>query len=132
MAVQNLEVTTETLLNLVAEMSKKEFDSFIKEAQQIRNNSNKINWTKNEFKIIKKIKEYEFTPEREKRFIELIKKRRNEMLSESEYEEYSKLVDEGEEMSVKRVELLVKLAIAKNKSLDEIMEILEIRPPEIV
>lgn len=92
----------------------------------------KINWTKDEVKIIEKIREYKFSPEREKRFIKLIKKRQNETISESEFKEYSKLVDEGEEMTVKRVELLVKLAIAKNKSLDEIMEILEIRPPEIV
>lgn len=132
MAVQNLEVTKESLLNAVVEMPEKEFDKFIEEAKKLRNGSKKISWTKDEIKIIEKIKEYKFSPEREKRFIKLIKKRQNEKISENELEELIKLSEEGEEMTVKRVELLVKLAIAKNKSLNEIMEILEIRPPAII
>ncbi len=132
MAIQNLEITTKSLLSAVVEMPEKKFDKFIEEAKKLRNGSKKISWTKNETKIIEKIREYKFSSEREKRFRKLIKKMQNETISESEFEEYSKLIDEGEEMTAKRLELLVKLASAKNKTLDEIMEILEICPPEIV
>lgn len=41
MAVQNLEVTKESLLNAVVEMPEKEFDKFIEEAKKLRNGSKK-------------------------------------------------------------------------------------------
>lgn len=132
MAVQNLEVTTETLLDAVVQMPEKDFEKFVEKAKKLRSDSNRISWTKVELKIIKKIEECKYTPEEEKHFANLVKKRQSETISESEFEELSKMTDEGEQRTLKRLKLLVKLATLKNKSLNEIMKILKIRPPEIL
>lgn len=42
------------------------------------------------------------------------------------------MTDESEKMTLKRLKLLTLLSKSKNKSLDEIMKILDIRPPKIV
>ncbi len=130
MAVQNLEVINENLLSAFVEMPEKEFERFIEEIKRLRSNSNRISWTEDELKIIKKIEECKYTTEEEKYFANLVKKRQCETISEGEFEELSKLTDEGEERTLKRLKLLAKLATLKNKSLDEIMKILDIRPPE--
>lgn len=132
MAVQNLEVTTESILSAVVRMPEDEFDKFVEKAKKLRNGSRKTKWTKDEITIIGKINKLVFSDEKQSRFIELTKKRQNATISESEFEELLKLTEESEELDVKRIELLVKLAKSKNKSLDKIMEMLEIRPPEIL
>lgn len=132
MAVQHLEVSTENLLSAVVRMPEDEFDKFVEKAKKLRNGSRKTKWTKDEIAIIGKLNKLVFSDEKQNRFIELIKKRQNATISESEFEELLKLTEESEELDVKRIELLVKLAKSKNKSLDKIMEMLEIRPPEIL
>lgn len=130
MAVQNLQVTTETLLDVVVQMPEKDFEKDFEKAKKLRSDSSRISWTKDELKIIKKIEECKYTPEKEKHFANLVRKRQSETISESEFKELSKLTNEGEERTLKRLKLLVKLATLKNKSLDEIMKILKIRSPE--
>lgn len=114
------------------QMPEKDFEKFFEKAKNLRSDSNRIGWTKDELKIIKKIEECKYTPEEEKHFANLVTKRQNETISESEFEELSELTNEGEERTLKRLKLLVKLATLKNKSLDEIMKILEIRSPAIL
>lgn len=132
MAVQNLEVTTENLLDAVVQMPEKDFEKFFEKAKQLRSDSNRIGWTKDELEIIKKIEECQYTPEEEKHFANLVRKRQSETISESEFKELCKLTDEGEELTLKRLKLLVELATEKNKPLDEILKILKIHPPEIL
>lgn len=132
MAVQNIEVTTESILSTVVRMPEKEFNDFIEKAKKLRNGSSKAKWTKEEVTIIGKLNKLVFPEEKYNRFVELIKKRQNETISENEFKELLKLTEESEELDVKRIELLAKLAKSKNKSLDEIMEMLDIRPPEIL
>lgn len=130
MAVQHSEMTTENLLNAVVRMPDKEFDKFVEKAKKLRGHSTVINWTKSETEIIRKINECNFSPEKQRRFANLVRKRQNEMISESEFEEISNLTDEGEERTLKRLKLLIRLAKSKNKSLDEIIKILDTRPPK--
>ena len=132
MSIQNIDVTTESILKAVIRMPDNEFDKFIEEAKKLRNGSRKTKWTKEEVTIIGKLNKLVFPEEKYNRFVGLIKKRQNETISESEFEKLQKLIEEGEELDVKRIELLAKLAKSKNKSLDEIMEMLDIRPPEIL
>lgn len=132
MAVHNLEVTTEDLLSVVAQMPEKEFSRFIEDAKKLRLKPKKFRWTKDEIELIKQVYEYTPSAEKQKRFRELVQKRIDEEISEQELEELGILIDEGEELNVKRIEVLVKLAQSKNESLDEIMRRLEIRPPSAI
>jgi hypothetical protein len=132
MAVQNLEVTTESLLNAVVRLPKDEFDEFIQKAKKLRNGSRKSKWTKDEVKLIQKLNTFVFSTEKQARFDELVRKRRNEKISEKELKELIGLTGESEELSYKRLIILGKLADSKSKSLDEIMEMLDIKPPKVI
>ncbi len=132
MAVQNLEVSTESILDAVVRLPKREFDEFIEKAKKLRNGSHKSKWTKDEVKLIQKLNTLVFSTEKQTRFDELVRKRRNEEISENELKELIGLTDESEELSYKRLKILGKLADSKNKSLNEIMEMLDIKPPKVI
>lgn len=131
MAVHNLEVTTENLLGIVSQLSEKEFQRFFEEAKKLRKKPATPRWTKQEVEIIKEINECALSTEKQNRYDELVEKRQNEDLTKSELEELIALTDETEELNVKRLENLVRLALSSKKSVDDIMEELEIYPPSI-
>ena len=131
MAVHNVEISTENLLSIVSQLPEKEFQLFVKKAEKLRNKSVKPRWTKKEVEIIKEINECVLSPEKQKRYDNLVKKRQDEKITKAELEELIALTDETEELNVKRLENLVRLALSSKKSVDEIMEELEIYPPPI-
>lgn len=132
MAVQQIEVTTESILSAVVRMPEREFNEFIKRAKKLRNGSSTVKWSKDEVKLIQKLNNLVFSTKKQARFDELVEKRRNEKISEIELKELIGLTDESEELNVKRLKILGKLADSKNKSLREIMDVLEINPPEAI
>jgi hypothetical protein len=64
----------------------------------------------------------------QKRYNYLIKKRKNESLNEIEHHELVELTSYIENQNVQRLGYLIELAKIKNKTLDEIIEQLEIKP----
>jgi hypothetical protein len=128
----NLEVPTENLLNAVVRLPAKEFECFIEKARKLRQNPTKPRWTKSEIWIIKEVNECVLSPEKQSRYGELVEKRQDEKITAGEMDELIALTDETEELSVRRLENLVRLAISSKKSLDEIMEELEIHSPSVV
>jgi hypothetical protein len=128
----NLEVPTENLLNAVVRLPAKEFECFIEKARKLRQNLTKPRWTKSEIWIIKEVNECVLSPEKQSRYGELVEKRQDEKITAGEMDELIALTDETEELSVRRLENLVRLAISSKKSLDEIMEELEIHSPSVV
>lgn len=131
MAVHNIEISTENLLNIVSQLPEKEFQLFVKKAEKLRDKSVKPRWTKKEVEIIKEINECVLSPEKQSRYDKLVKKRQDEKISKAELEELITLTDESEELNVRRLENLVRLALSSRKSVDEIMQELEISPPPI-
>lgn len=131
MAVHNVEISTENLLNIVSQLPEKEFQLFVKKAEKLRNKSFKPQWTKKEVEIIKEINECILPPEKQKRYDKLVEKRQAEKISQAELEELIALTDETEELNVKRLENLVRLALSSRKSVDEIIDELEIRQPTV-
>ncbi len=128
----NLEVSTENLLNAVVQLPAKEFERFIEKARKLRQNPTKSRWTKSEIEMIRSLNNCVLSSEKQNRFNKLVKKRRAEKITESELEELITLTDESESLNVKRIEILAQLATAKNKTLPEIMDELEIRPPQVI
>lgn len=131
MAVHNIEITTENLLGIVSQLPEKEFQLFVKKAEKLRNTSVKPQWAKHEVEIIKEINECVLSPEKQTRYDKLVKKRQDEKITKAELKELIVLTDETEELNVRRLENLVRLALSSKKSVDEIMEELEIYPPPI-
>ena len=132
MAVHSLEISTENLLGIVLQMPETEFNQFIEKARKLRQKSSKSNWTKHEVELIKKINESVLSAEKQSRFDKLVKKRRDEKITENELLELIGLNEESEKMNVERLTILTQLANAKNKTLPEIMELLEIYPPKVI
>ncbi len=130
--MQNIEVTTESILSAVVRMPEREFNEFIKKAKKLRNGSDTAKWTNDEVKLIQKLNSLAFSTKKQARFDELVSKRRNEEISKIELKELIGLTEESEELTVKRLKILGKLADSKNKSLRGIMNILEIEPPEAI
>ncbi len=128
----NLEVPTENLLNAVVRLPAKEFERFFEQAKRLRQNSIKSRWTKSEIEMIRNLNNCVLSSEKQARFNKLVKNRRAEKITERELAELITLNDESESLNVKRIEILAKLATAKNKTLPEIMDELEIRPPQVI
>ena len=132
MSVHNLKVSTENLLGIVLQMPETEFNQFVENAKKLRQKSTKSNWTKYEIELIKNLNECLLSAEKQSRFNKLVKKRRAEKITESELKELITLNEESEALNVERLKILAKLATAKNKSLPEIMDELEIYPPKVI
>jgi hypothetical protein len=132
MSVHNLQISTENLLGVVLQMPDSEYDKFIEKANKLRRKSVKSAWTKSAIELIKKINNCVLSPENQLRFNKLVKKRRAEKITEIELAELIKLTEESENLNVKRIRMLAKLATAKKKTLSEIMDELEIYPPKII
>lgn len=131
MATHNLEVTTDNLLSVVAQMPDKEFQRFIENAQKKRFESQTLIWTPAEIKLIKQINECVLPAEKQNRVDSLVQRRVDAKISLDEIEELEVLNEESEELNFKRLELLAKLAKSAKQSLDEVMQRLEIRPRSV-
>ncbi|MBS1796906.1 MAG: hypothetical protein JSS81_23975 [Acidobacteria bacterium] len=128
----NLEIPTENLLNAVVSLPAEEFESFVQKARELRRKADHPNWTNREIELIGTLNNCVLAPEKQNRFNKLVKKRRAENISAAELDELIALTEESEALNVKRIEIIGKLAAAKNKTLDEIMDTLEIRPPKVI
>ncbi len=131
MAVHQIEITTENLLGIVSELSEKEFRQFVKKAEKLRHKSVKPEWKKHEAEIIAEINKCMLSAEKQCRYDELVEKRQSEKITATELDELIALTEETEELNVRRLENIVRLALSSKKSVDEIMTKLEIFPPPI-
>lgn len=128
MSVHSTKITDESLLKAVVNLPKNEFERLIANAKKLRRTlpENK------EIRLIKKVNESILSDAERIRFIELIEKRRNENISETELGELIALTEKSEELNVKRLKCLTEIADIRNKSLREVMKELEIFPPQTI
>jgi G3E family GTPase len=131
MSVQNLKINTEKLLNEVVSLPKNEFDRLIANARKMRKKSSESQANK-EIRLIKKVNDSMLSDDEQKRFYELIEKRRDEIINEKELNELLNLTEKSEELNVKRLKYLVEIANIRNKTLREVMKELEIFPPQTI
>jgi uncharacterized protein YnzC (UPF0291/DUF896 family) len=132
MSVHNLQISTENLLGVILQMPDSEYDKFIEKANNLRRKSVKPAWTKTEIELIKKINDCLLSTEEQSLFDKLVKKRRAEKITGSELETLIVLAEKSEMLNVDRINYLIKLAKMKKLTLDEVMEKLGIKPPEIL
>jgi hypothetical protein len=104
MAVLNVDVSTDNLLEAVSRLPDKEFERFVEKAKKLRQKSDNSLWSKSEIEIIKNINKCVFPAEKQARFDELIEKRQDEVITKSELAELTELAEESEELTVRRVD----------------------------
>ena len=131
MSIHSAKSTTENLLNAVVSLPKNEFERLIASARKLRRTSPE-NQANKEIRLIKKVNASMFSDDEQKRFYELIEKRRDENIGEDELKELITLTEKSEELNVKRLKYLSEIAGIRNKSLREVMKELEIFPPPTI
>ncbi len=119
MAVQNLEVTTESILSAVVRLPDNEVDKLFKDAKRLK---------KREAELIKKAKSIDLSPEDQNIYGKLLKKFRAEKITPEEHTNLIKFNEELENIGAKRLEWLYEISKIRQQPIDEIMKELEIKP----
>ena len=125
MTVQ-LEVTTENLLNAVAQMPESEFNRFVKKARELRRNGEtKKNISPAEADLLHKINNL-YPADKRRRYNELNARFKDENLAEGEYEELLELNNEFEMLDAERIGFIGELAKLRGQTLEQVMDFFEI------
>jgi hypothetical protein len=124
-------LSTDELLKAVGQLSKSELEQFASQIIALRAQRQAPSLPQTEAELLLKINQG-VPPEVQKRYDELIAKRRAESLAPEEYDELLHLTDQTENLEARRMEYLTELAHLRHTSLAKLMENLGIRPPAYV
>ncbi len=116
MTVQ-LEVTTENLLNAVAQMPESEFNRFVEKAKEIRIKRKPLA----ENDLIHKINTI-YSAEKRQRYNHLYEKFQQENITPKEHKELLKLSDEFEMLDAEKLEYLGELAKLRGQSFEKVVK----------
>lgn len=125
------QLTYDELLKAVEQLNPPDLEKFVSQVISLQARKKAKSFSKDETKLLLKINQ-KLDPTLQKRYDELIAKRRAETLTSEEYNELLKLTDEIEKFDIKRVEYLAKLAQLRNTTLSKLMKELGIQPPGYV
>lgn len=119
MAVQNLEVTTESILSAVVRMPESEVERLFKTAKRLK---------KRQADLIEKIKNTDLSAEKKQIYRKLLKNFRAEKITPAEHTQLIEITEELETISAKRLEWLYEISKMRQQPLNEIMKELNIKP----
>jgi hypothetical protein len=121
------QLSKEDLLQAVQQLSLPELEQFVSDIIAVKAKQQAPHLSKDEAKLLLKINQG-VSPNIEQSYQNLIDKRNQEILTESEYQELLKLTDILENHQAQRLEYLVELAQLRQVSLSDLMTQLEIKP----
>ncbi len=113
----NLEVTTENLLNAVAQMPESEFIRFVEKVKEIRIKRKPLA----ENDLIHKINTI-YSAEKRQRYNRLYEKFKEENITPKEHKELLKLNDEFEILNAERLEYLGELAKLREQPFEKVVK----------
>ena len=122
------QLSTDELLKAVRQLTPTELERLAFQIIALRAQRQAPSLPQDEAELLLKINQG-VPPEVQKRYNELIAKRRAESLSPDEYDELLRLTDQVENLEARRMEYLAELARLRQTSLTKLMENLGIRPP---
>lgn len=122
------QLSTDELLKAAGQLSRTELDQFALQIIALRARRQAPSLPQTEAELLLKINQG-LPLEVQKRYDELVAKRRAESLTPDEYDELLRLTDQIENLEARRIEYLAELARLRQTSLTELMEDLGIRPP---
>lgn len=120
----HLEITTENLLNAVAQMPEGEFNSFVEKARSLRNKGKKN--SPKEADLLNKINTI-YSAEKRLRYDELYANFQSKNISEKERLELLKLSDEFEILNAERLKYIGELAALRGQSLEAVIKDLGVK-----
>lgn len=122
------QLSTDELLKAADQLSQSELEQFAFQVIALRAQRRAPSLPQAEAELLLKINQGA-PSEIQRRYDELIGKRRAESLTSDEYEDLLRLTDQIEKLEARRMEYLAELARRRRTSLAELMENLGIRPP---
>lgn len=121
-----VDVSTEKLLNAVAQMPKGEFDIFISQAKRLREGGNaKKQITTNEADLLHRINTT-FSETDRSRYNELYAGFKSGILNTSENKELSLLIEKFEKLNVRRLKMIGQLAKLRGQSVNDVIDHFEL------
>lgn len=120
------ELNMNDLLQVVEQFSSNELEEFIQKIQALKHKKSNKKVSKQEELIA--IIQRNFTEVEQKRFDELVQKRQQYTITDEELVELIEMTDYSEQLSVERVKALAKLSQMTNKSVDDLMIELNVKP----
>jgi len=122
------QLSSDELLKAIQQLSLPELEQFVSQVIALQAQRKAPSLPHAEAELLIKINQG-VAFEIQKRYDELIAKRRAETLTPDEHDELLRLTDQIEQLEAHRVEYLSKLAHLRRTSLTELMQNLDIRPP---
>ena len=122
------QLSFDQLLEAVRQLNPTELDRFQQRVLQLRASKHNASLSKWESDLLIKINSVS-SPQQNSRYQTLLTKRRDESLTESEYEELIALGDQYEQQNAERIKHLAQLAEIKEISVTDLMDQLEIPQP---
>jgi hypothetical protein len=122
------QLPTDELLKAVGQLSQPELEQFVFQVIALRAQRKAPSLPRAESELLLKINQGA-SPDVQKRYGELIAKRRAETLTPDEYNELLRLTEQTEALEARRVEYLAELARLRNTTLAALMKDLGIRKP---
>lgn len=123
------ELSVEELLKAVEQLSPPDLEAFTRRVLMLQALRQAPGAAQDEEALLRLVQR-RLPDDLQQRYDELIAKRRAETLTPEEYEELLRLTDEVEAHNTRRVESLVKLALRRSVTVDELMKDLDLRWPE--
>jgi iron-sulfur cluster repair protein YtfE (RIC family) len=120
------ELSMNDLLQVVEQFSSKELEEFIQKIQTLKRQK-KNKKTSKKAELISIIQR-NFTEIEQHRFDELVQKRQEYTITDAELVELIEMTDYSEQLSVERVKALGKLSELTNKSVDILVDELNMKP----
>ena len=125
------QLSTDELLKAISQLNQPELDGLVFQIIALRARRQAHSLPQDEARLLLKINQG-LSPKVQKRYDELIAKRRAESLTTDEYDELLRLTNQIENLEARRMEYLAELARLRQTSLTKLMENLGIRPPAYV
>ena len=124
------QVSADQLLRAVAQLPPPEFERFLAGVRQLPPSSPKARrLSRRESELLWQINQG-LPAATQRRYDELIEKRRDETLTDEEYQQLLQLTDQAEAWDVKRLECLTELATLRRLPLTALLAELEIQAPQ--
>ena len=118
-------ISFEDLFNGVKTLQNQDFEQFVEKIMQLKAQRQTEFLPKNETELLTKINKTLATEVLE-RYQILQQKRNAQTLTNTEFEELSKIVEQKEQLNAERIKHLGELATIRNKSLREVMQELDL------
>ncbi len=125
------QLTTNELLQAVQQLGKNELDQFVFQVMNLRAKQQAPSLPKTESDLLLKINQG-LPIELQKKYNELLEKRRAEKLTPEEHKELLKLSDQVEKLETQRVKYLAEMARLQQTNITDLMNSLGIQSPAYV